>query len=328
MAVSWHDHVFGFAGLGGLKWLAGIFASRAGQPEDLTPEQVAAPGSQAVDILGERVAFIDEGSGDPPLLFIHGFGESTRTWDFVRPAFAPRHRTVAVDLWGFGASARPAGLKPVGWVRQVEGLLDHLGLAPAVLVGHSLGGCVSLMCASEMPQRVRALVLVNADWGQASFGYSLVRLISYTNLLPLALSRLRGGLDPIRTLVTQIAGPKLQVTDEQIAIFRDYFRVQDTLRTWRSLGRSQHWRDVHRLPPTIECQALVVCGEEDGIIPLDWGKKLAATLPHGELVTVPGSGHFPQEDDPQAVITPIEAFLSRLQSPTKELTDGSNPTAD
>ena len=328
MAISWRDRVFGFGGLGGLKWFAGIFRSPAGGPEDLTPEQVAAPGSQAADILGERVAFIDEGSGDPPLLFIHGFGESTRTWDLVRPAFAQRHRTVALDLWGFGASARPAGMKPVRWVRQVEGLLDHLGLGEAVLVGHSLGGCVSLMCASEMPDRVRGLVLVDSDWGQAGFGYTTVRLISYSNLLPLALSRLRGGLEPIRSLVTQIAGPKLEVSDEQIATFRDYFRVRGTCRTWQSLGRSQHWRDVHRLPATVQCPALVVWGTDDFIIPLGCGEKLAQALPDATLVTVPGSGHFPHEDDPQAVIRPVEAFLDRLQPAPQEPTDGHDTGAD
>lgn len=328
MAISWRDRVLGFAGLGGLKWFAGIFASPAGGPEDLTPEQVAAPGSRAVDILGERVAFIDEGSGDPPLLFIHGFGESTRTWDLVRPAFAARHRTVALDLWGFGASARPAGIKPTAWVSQVEGLLDHLGLRDVVMIGHSLGGRVCLMCARDMPERVRGLVLVNSDWGQAGFGYTMVRLIAYSNLLPLALSRLRGELGPMRRLVTRVAGPKLEITDEQIAILRDYLRVRGTCRTWQSLGRSQRWHDVHRLPATVQCPALVVWGAEDSIIPLAWGQRLAQALPEAELVTIPGSGHFPQEDAPQAVVAPMAAFLCRLHSTPREQPDGRDPPAD
>lgn len=328
MAIAWRDRVLGFAGLGGLKWFAGIFASRSSGPEDLTPEQVAAPGSQAVDIAGERVAFVDEGAGEPPLLFIHGFGESTRTWDLVRPALAARHRTVALDLWGFGASARPPGLKPAAWVRQVEGLLDHLGLEAAVLVGHSLGGRVALMCARDLPERVRGLVLVSADWGQAPFGYTMVRLVSYTNLLPLALSRLRGDPECMRSLVTPVVGPKLKVTAEQIATFRDYLRVRGTCRTWQSLGRSQRSRDVYRLPATVRCPALVVWGAEDCVIPAGWGQKLAQALPEAELVIIPGSGHFPQEDDPQAVITPVAAFLNRFQSTPKEPPDGHDPATD
>ncbi len=311
MGISLRERVFGFAGLGGLKWFAGIFADPPpGLPEDLTPEQVAAPGSQAVDVLGERVAYVDEGAGDPPLLFIHGFGESTRTWDLVRPELARRHRTVALDLWGFGASARPKGLKPDGWVGEVRGLLDHLGIEQAVLIGHSLGGAVSLMCAGEMPERVQGLVLVNSDWGHAGFGYTMVRLIAHTNLLPLALARLRGAVEPMRGLVKQVAGPKLQFTDEQLALYCDHFRVRGTCRTWQSLGRSQRWGDVHRLPATVQCPALVVWGEKDAIIPLAWGRKLAATLPNADLVTLPASGHFPQEDDAPAVITALEQFLN------------------
>ena len=74
MSVSWAERVFGFAGLGGLKWIFATISRGGDHPEDLTPEQMAAPGSRAVDIAGERVAFVDQGQGDPPLLLLHGIG--------------------------------------------------------------------------------------------------------------------------------------------------------------------------------------------------------------------------------------------------------------
>lgn len=312
MAVTLRERLFGFAGLGGLAWYASIFRGGGSLPEDLSPQQVEAPGMQAVDVAGERVAYLDEGQGDEALLFIHGFGESTRTWDLVRPAFASRYRTVAVDLWGFGASGRPRDARQWSWASQVQGLLDHLGIKQAVFIGHSLGGRVSLMCARQMPERVRAVALVDADWGQAPFGYALVRLIAYSTFLPLSLARLRSRLEPWRGLMKGVAGPVWQVTDEQLDIWRSYLRVRGTTRTWQSLARSQRPSDVRGLPETVTCPARVIWGDQDVVVPLGFGQALAERLPQADLVVIPHSGHFPQEEHPEAVVAALGEFLGTL----------------
>lgn len=316
MGASLRDRLLGFGGLGGLQWFASIFRYPGNQAEDLAPEAVAAPRMLATEILGRRVAYLDLPGDEAalPLVFLHGFGESTRTWDAVLPAFAGRHRVVAVDLWGFGASARPPDMWPEEWIDQVQGLLDHLGLDRAVLLGHSLGGCLSLMTAHAAPERVAALVLCNADWGQAPLGYFFIRLIGYTAFLGLALARLRGSLEPLRRLLRAVVGPTQVVTEEQLELIRSYLRVQGTLQTWTQLARRQRWARVHRLADLVNCPALVVWGEDDALIPVGWGEELARRLSRGELVRIPHCGHFPEEERPAELIAAVREFLEQLEA--------------
>ena len=98
------------------------------------------------------------GSGAPALVFVHGLGGTTATWDGVVAAMSPRHLTVAVDLLGHGASPVPDD--PALYTRDaaLADLDDVLATidGPAVLVGHSLGGYLSLAHAATRPSGVSA----------------------------------------------------------------------------------------------------------------------------------------------------------------------------
>ncbi|MCY4640347.1 MAG: alpha/beta hydrolase [Chloroflexi bacterium] len=105
---------------------------------------------------------IDEGSGGPALLFIHGWLRSTADWSKQARAFRGRHRVIRADLRGHGRSPAPAG----GYTRRelaadVVALMDELDLASVVLVGHSMGCGVALEVAAAAPRRVCALALVD-----------------------------------------------------------------------------------------------------------------------------------------------------------------------
>ncbi len=105
---------------------------------------------------------IDEGSGDPVLLFIHGWLRSTADWSKQARAYRGRHRVIRVDLRGHGRSPAPPG----GYTRRrlasdVAALMDDLDLSNVVLVGHSMGCGVALDVAVAAPRRVCALALVD-----------------------------------------------------------------------------------------------------------------------------------------------------------------------
>lgn len=106
------------------------------------------------------------GSG-PPLVFLHGIGSSSATWDAVAGILAPRYLTLAVDLLGHGRSPVPDDPAEYTRDKALEDLDELLGQLdePAVLVGHSLGGYLALAHAATRPGVVRGVVVLNTGPG-------------------------------------------------------------------------------------------------------------------------------------------------------------------
>lgn len=114
-----------------------------------------------------RLHTVRAGEGSPPILFIHGMGASAATWAECMRLLAPKHRVVAVDLLGHGSSPVPDD--PDEYTRDkaladLDEVLAELG-EPAVLVGHSLGGYLSLAHAATRPGATRGVVVLNTGPG-------------------------------------------------------------------------------------------------------------------------------------------------------------------
>lgn len=302
----------GFAGVGGPRWLLSVLRDRTPvQPEDLTPEDFGAADCATVTVAGRPVLYRSRGSSGPPIVFIHGFGERLQIWEPVQDDLARDHRTVALDLWGFGAAARPTDITPRDWVAEVSGLLEALRLPPAVLVGHSLGGRVALMCARYRPECVQGLVLCDADWGQAPHGYLLAWLLCRLPLLEPLLGRLRSNPEHLRRLIGTFGTPSFQLDEAGLEALRRPLRLQGTVRSWRALGSAPPLRDVRGLLQSVRCPATVVHGADDPIVPLWAGEVLAQRL-EAPLHTLPRCGHFSPEEYPREVTRAIRESLPRL----------------
>lgn len=101
----------------------------------------------------------------PPIVLLHGFPESHRTWRHQIAALAGDHYVIAPDQRGFGHSSRPEGVAsytPDKPVADLLALADHLGIGPFTLVGHDWGGAIAWMAALQNPQRIARLIIVNA----------------------------------------------------------------------------------------------------------------------------------------------------------------------
>src|SRR5665811_157096 len=111
---------------------------------------------------GHEFSYSDSGDG-PALLFIHGLTSSQRNWAHLVDALNKDHRVVAPDLFGHGASAKPMGDYSLGsHAATLRDLLDQLGIARVILVGHSLGGGIAMQFCYLFPERVERLVLVSS----------------------------------------------------------------------------------------------------------------------------------------------------------------------
>ncbi len=118
---------------------------------------------KTAELDGTRLRYTDTGAGDPPILFVHGWCCSHHFWREQVPTFADNHRVVAVDLRGHGQSDAPDGSYTIdSFVDDLASLMQTIGLERPVVVGHSMGGLITLGLVTTRPELLRSAVLVDA----------------------------------------------------------------------------------------------------------------------------------------------------------------------
>ena len=270
---------------------------------------------------GHRRAFLRAGSG-PPLLLVHGIGDSSATWRDVLPLLARTHTVIAPDLLGHGASDKPrADYSVGGFANGLRDLLVLLGLERATVVGHSLGGGIALQFAYQYPERCERLVLVAcgglgvevtpvlraAALPGASLGIGAT--VSAPVRLPvLAAGRLLAALglvDPSDVAEAAVVAEGLRDRSTRAAFLRTLRSVVD-LR-----GQSVSSRD--RLYLTAAIPTLLLWGARDPVLPVAHARAVAAELPDVELRVLPRAGHVPHRSDPEAFARTVLEFVARRQ---------------
>lgn len=295
-----------------------LIAGAAGGCASLTPyEEIRAtlPPENLVDVDGQPVYVEERGSAaGEPVVLLHGFGASSYSWRRVVGRL-DGYRVIALDLRGFGYSARPAGVTPYtreGQVELVRGVLDRLGIRRAHLVGHSYGGAVALTFAHRHPDRVRSLALVDS----AHPNYPRRRRTALASARPLLDLYLRlVALRPWtvrRALRDSVADDSL-VTPELVRDYLRRLRVEGVVRAYRGLTAPAP-EEVDREPvemSEIAVPTLVVWGEEDRLIAIGDGRAAAAELPCHRFVALPDVGHLAMEESPRRLAAELRHFLAR-----------------
>ena len=251
---------------------------------------------ERVDIAGVSLEALTEGEG-PPLLFLHGgdyfaqhrdfFARLARRWQVI----APRHP-------GFGGSTRPDDFRTVHDLAYLYlDLLDRQDLRDAVLVASSFGGWVALEICVRCVERIGRLVLI--DSVGVKFGGREERDIADIYALPHAELLRLTFFDPAR------AAPDYSALgdDEAASIARD--RAATALYGWRPYMHNPGLRQwLHR----VRVPALVLWGENDGIVLPEYGEKLSRSLPDARFTLIREAGHYPQIERAGDVADAIERF--------------------
>ncbi len=224
------------------------------------------------------------GSSEPPFVLIHGIGMSHRYLDRLHEELTVTADTYAVDLPGFGPNPSPGPTLSVeDYAAVLLDLLAGAGVAPGVLVGHSMGAQIVAAAALRDPQRVAGIVLIGpvvdrrrrSVWRQAAaLGHDSLRELPSANLIVLT-DYLRTGL-------------------------RWYLK---TLRPMMEYRLETALRDV-------ECPVLVLRGSRDPVAREPWCRELAGAAPRGSFAAIPGQPHVAQQGAPEAVAGAILDFLA------------------
>jgi haloalkane dehalogenase len=260
-----------------------------------------------VEIDGFNVHLVEAGAGFPVVL-VHGSPTSSILFRHQIATLSNSFRVIAPDLLGFGQSAVPAGGTAFREQASVlRTLLDHLGLQRYALLGHDWGGPIAMASATQRPEQVSRLVLVNTSlrpdfnppWYWKPFiapllgEFLLVQLNLFGRGLPLMMSAARE-----KSLHRRYLAPLSRA---------------DTRRTVLSLerltGYAELMQEVVDMLPRMQVPTLILWGEPDGYFRPPEMQRLHALIPHAKVRPIPKGGHFPQEDATEAVTDALLAFL-------------------
>lgn len=272
-------------------------------------------------IHGYRRAYVRAGRGDG-LLFIHGIGDSLRTWTDVLPRFAAHRTVIAPDLLGHGLSDKPrADYSIAGYACGMRDLLGVLGIERVTVVGHSLGAGVAMQFAYQFPERCERLVLVSPGGvGRGVHPALRAGTLPGANLVLMALTSppvRRMGQWTIRGL--ELAGTNLgRDADDVAGMFDRLGGVAARKSFLRTLRTSVDWRGqtitmLDRCYLTVAMPTLLIGGDHDGVIPAEHPRIAHQAMPGSRLEIFPGAGHFPHHSDPDRFVAVVEDFLEATQ---------------
>ena len=261
---------------------------------------------------------IQAGEG-PPLLMVHGLAASLHDWDSLLPEVAAHgYAGYALDLLGHGESAKPRQLDAYtsdSVFEHMQAWIDSLDLEqPAILIGHSLGGYLSLRFTLGHPRRVRALVLVNPFYTQnqlpAMLRFFLRRPLLNTNIIertPYWLFRLL-----------------IDVTSLQFGNGKDHLHsLPENVRIQTALDYKRAAPGIYNIPRTlhdltsdlrhIQQPTLVIWGARDQTIDPKTFPVLVEQLPDVRREVLPQCGHVPHQCHAHEFNQKVFDFLDSLE---------------
>jgi pimeloyl-ACP methyl ester carboxylesterase len=215
------------------------------------------------------------------------------------------YRTYALDFWGFGESGKKRETYAVSdFVSLVNQFMEQLGIVHAPLVGHSMGGTVSLAVAIKYPERVSKVVVV----GSPMVGSSLAPLLKISGYRPIAFM-LFNMMTPFRLFMKYYS--RVICSDPRFPdmMDRDLSRttVESFLRSIASLRRT----DLSPMLSQIRVPAMGMYGDKDVIVhPLQW-QPMQKGIEHAIIERFPAAGHFPMLEEPAAFSQKLKAFLDQ-----------------
>jgi pimeloyl-ACP methyl ester carboxylesterase len=252
-----------------------------------------------------RMPYYSWGEG-PPLLFVHGVADSSRSFLLPVARLSAHFRCVAYDLpVGKADGANLRGYSHADLVRDFWALLDHLGLRQSYVFGSSFGSTVTLAALHERPQRLPRAVL------QGGLAHRVLRprerlLARLARWLPGPMGRVPFRTKMLRkTAYAAFAG-------RPDAVWRYFLDScgEPPITAFAHQVLMLERLDMRPLLPAIRQPVLLVCGEHDRVVPRAYSDVLLEGLPNAGRVVIEGCGHVPSYTHPEALAEVVRRFLT------------------
>jgi 2-hydroxy-6-oxonona-2,4-dienedioate hydrolase len=266
------------------------------------------PRVQIMQVGSEQIRFYERGVGQA-LILIHGMFGDHLDWEPVLEPLSRSHRVVAIDLPGFGESSKPrCEYSEDLFTDALEQLLDQLRIKEAVLIGNSFGGEVAIFYALRHPKVVSKLVLVDSGgFRKATDEEKVFTEVRFSESALASLTPEGNALlfSPVFHSVSKVSARYLERQNAKLQR-ADYPAYAHALAS--SIRLVMAICLLERLP-AIQCRTLLVWGERDQVLPVDQARVALNLLRNGGLELIPGCGHVPQLECPEAFLRTIERFL-------------------
>jgi pimeloyl-ACP methyl ester carboxylesterase len=253
-----------------------------------------------------ELPYVEQGDRDGiPVVFLHAFVDSWRSFAAVLPCLPRSIRAVAPTQRGHGDADKPAsGYAVEGFAADLAVFLDVVGLERAALVASSSAAFTAVRFAEHNPERVFGLVLLGAPWS--------LREVPAMRRFLVEVSELTDPVDEeyVRSFVSGTAGERVPrgFLEEQV---RESVKVP--AHVWRATLEG-----LAEAPPprrdVVTARALIVWGDEDVFVSREDQERLCDAIPGSRLLVYEGVGHLVQWEQPARVAADIAAFVETLES--------------
>ncbi len=263
--------------------------------------------TQYLDVNGGRIAYDEQGPADGQLvLCLHGLGETRRTYRLLAPKLAAAgYRVVTTDMRGCGeSSARFTDYSPEAVGADTVALLRHLG-RPAILIGHSYTGASAVWVATETPELIRGLALLDSFVRDARINPVMSLLAKIIARSATLWTMYYKTLYPVR---------KPADFDAYVAELKASLRQPGHLAALSAMMGGSRADSATRVSK-VACPALVVMGTKDSDFPdpAAEARWIADTLGGpARIEMIDGAGHYPMADTVDTTADVVTAFLKEI----------------
>lgn len=256
---------------------------------------------------GTRLAYLEQGKGQQTVVLLHGFCGSSSYWTKLLPLLPDPYRIIAPDLRGHGSSEAPAGEYSMdAFADDLAQLLQHLKAEKAIVLGHSLGGYVTLALAERHPELLAAYGLIHSTAYPDSDAAKEGRLKGMQTIREQGLPVFIDGLVP-KLFAPEHVKSMPEAVREAIAIGVG----TNTDGAIRTLEGMRTRPDRNHVLAAAKVPVLLVAGEHDQIVPLDRAFSVS-----GEQITqrqIEAAGHMSMIEAPQKLAEAIMEFIAAVK---------------
>ena len=262
------------------------------------------------------------------VVMIHGFGASSIHWRKNIPEFAASYSVYAIDLLGYGKSAKPTPGIPLNytfetWGQQVLDFCQQVVKQPAFLVANSIGCVVAMQTAVLAPDWVRGMALLDCSlrllhdrkrqtlpWYRSVLTPYVQNVLGYRPLIQLFFKQLAKPKS-VKNILRQAYGRKDEVTDELVSLLLEPAFDPGAVDVFLAFIRYSQGPIPEDLLPQLTCPVLILWGQVDPWEPIELARSYADYPAVEAFIELEGVGHCPQDEAPEVVNPTVMQWIAK-----------------